>query len=225
MKMRLKKLKSIPVTKTKTPEVKLHCSCKTLILEPFIQAHCNKDYSGLIISGEPTPQQLHEAWNAIVFEYVMLIQTSDNDVLLNMQKELKMLEWHITFVDINCSHGNIKEDICPGFLRLRYDPELINELTVLGYNISAEFGTIEYDEQLNLVISLCKRIVFDHEELSAQLDMMQNIGNGKAQTEESFYQTVAMLSKFQHYRIDKNVITVDEFASVYTNYVNEIKST
>jgi hypothetical protein len=205
------KNKNVSADSIPAEDIVLHHSCQTLYLTSFIKAYCNHDYSGLIISGTPSRDQLLSAWTEILIDYGTLIKSEDHEAVLLRQKEISQLRWHISYVD-NAVY----------ILWQRFEPEIIAELTTLGYEITAEFGSDEYKEQLNKTISLCKRQVFDLESLEEEYERLQKTTQGKNQSEESFFKTIAMLSKFQGYHLDKNVLTVADFVSIYNNYVEEL---
>lgn len=204
-----------------TPEpsaaVSLHTSCKTLSLSRFIPAYCNNDYSGLIITGEPTPEELQEAWNEILFDYGSLIKNEHSDYIFNLAKEIALTHWHITYVENCCRMGD--EETLPGILHFRHDEDLINELKKLGYTLNAVFGTEKYFEQLSLINSLCKRRLFDLDELVSERDRLQKTTEGKKQSEEEFMSTVLMLSKHQGYDLDVETTTLYKFTVIFNNYL------
>ena len=155
----------------KTQPVQLHTSCSTLYLKPFIQAYCNKDFTGLIISGVPTAEQIAEAWEEILFEYSTLIKNDNTDYFFTVTKQISLLQWHINFVN----HATF-------VLHYRHEPEIIEGLRKLGYSIKSAFGTEEYHDRLNMIVSLCKTRYHDLEDLQIEYDRMQNTASKKDQT-------------------------------------------
>lgn len=217
---------NVITTQEPTKTVSLHTSCKTLSLARFIPAYCNSNYSGLIISGEPTQEELQAAWNEILFDYSALIKNENSDYIFRLAKEIALTHWHITYVDNCCRMGG--EDTLAGILHFRYDEDLIKELKKLGYKLTATFGTEKYFDQLSMINSLCKTKLFDLDELTQEHDRLVKTKSGKKQTEDEFMSTIIMLSKHQGYDIDAETTTVYKFTVIFNNYLTykkiEIKS-
>jgi hypothetical protein len=196
----------------KITPAELHISCKTLCFAAFIDAYCNVDLKGLIISGKPTPEELQKAWNEIVFEYSSLIKTEQSQYLFDLSKEISLLQWHINYVD-----GAIK------LLSIRYEKEVAEELRELGYQVREDIGTQEYEDALKRIISLCKTKVFDLDVAVEEYNRLHNTKEGKAQGEDEMFSTLAALSKYQGYNIDKNTTSVYEVTIIFNNYLAESK--
>ena len=75
----LKDSYALPTDQVIPSNALLHRTCKTLSIAGFKLAHCNNDLNALIISGQPTDNELKNAWDEIIFEYATLFK----DVLLS----------------------------------------------------------------------------------------------------------------------------------------------
>lgn len=202
---------ALPQVTTPLP-CQLHRSCKTLFLELFIQAYCNNDLSGLVIKGAPDTDQLQDAWNEIMFEYSGLIKTENSDYLFSLQKDIAILQHHIIYVDYAVQ-----------LLKLRYDDEIANEVRSLGYPVPA-LEDPKYQKALDMIISLAKTKVFEHGNLVDEYNRLNKTVEGKKQSEDEFVRTVVMLSKYQGYNIDRQVVTVYDFTQVFNNYLSEMRA-
>lgn len=194
------------------PSCLLHRSCKTLKIGAFISAYCNNDLSVLVIDGTPTDQELKDAWDEILFEYSTLIRNGDSAYLLGLQKRISLLDFDIFY-----------SETAVGFLKQRFDQDiidyLINELGYFGdYNPE---NPDQYERQLNRILSLVKTKKEDLKDLISEYERLNNTNTGKKQSEEDFGITLAALSKYINYRLDKQTVCVDEFASVFTLYLTE----
>lgn len=182
------------------------------MLSAFIKAYCNNDLTALVIEGDPTLEQLQEAWNEIMFEWSYSIKSDNNDYMLDLARNIGRLQHHIFYVD----HA-VK------YLRLRSDADIIKELRGMGYDLHTCFDdSKEWNLELDRIISLCKTKVADLDSARDEYERMQKTTEGKAQTSEEFENTVGMIARFQGYRIDKNITTVAEFASYLNAYVTEM---
>jgi hypothetical protein len=186
-----------------------HHSCKTLCIDPFLNAYCNNDLSGLLISGTPDPSELQDAWNEIMFDYSGLIKTDSSNNLFLLQREIAILEHHIIYIDYAIP-----------FLKLKYDEDIANEVRMMGYDIPEGEG---YQKALDLIKELAKRKVFDHGNLVDEYNRLNKTVEGKKQTEEEFIKTILMLAKYQGYAIDRKTTTVFDFAQIFNNYLAEMK--
>lgn len=190
----------------------LHRTCQ-LPLDAFIRAHCRADFSGLIISGSPNDQEILDAWNEIVFEFSGLIRSESTEAQVSMAREIGLLQHHLKYVEYACV-----------LLSHRYDIDVINELIRMGYDGEyPENDQAGMDWQLGRVKSLSKTYYYDLEQLIDQYTRMLKTQDGKKQSEEDFVKNLAMLSKYQGYRLDRYTMTTEEYAIIFSNYLNEFK--
>lgn len=187
-----------------------HRSCKTLPLEAFIQAYCNNDLSGLIITGDAAPDQLKFAWNEILFDYAGLFKTEQSEYLLDMSWEIGRLEHHVMYVQYAVF-----------YLKLRYNDDFANELRGMGY-IVPQFEDKSYQKALDMITTLATNKVFELNNLQDEYKRLKKTASGKNQSEDEFVQTVAMLSKYQGYYIDTLITTVYRFVMTFNNYLTEM---
>lgn len=214
----LKDSYALPMDQDIPLSVSLHRSCKTLSIAGFKQAHCNNDLSPLIIEGTPTPDELKDAWDEIVFEYATLFKNEDSQYLFELSQRISLLKIHIGFVDYAVvllrakfnSEGNT-------------DHEILNELNTLGYDIQFDESNPQaYIQALNRIVSLCKTNVFDLEEQEKEYNRLNKTTEGKKQSEEDFDANIMMLSKYQHFPIDEEKVTVYKYAIIFNNYMREM---
>lgn len=188
-----------------------HLSCKTLTLNPFIQALCNNDYTGLLIEGEFIEAEGINAWNEILFEYSGLIDSQDSAYILELSKEIGLLQYHIIYVD----NATL-------LLRTENIEEIAEELRCMGY-IIPEFGSQGYLKALDMVVSTAETKIYELEMLRQEYDRLNKTKGGKKQTEEDYIRTVGMISKYQGYNIDRGTISVFDFVQLFNNYLSEMK--
>lgn len=190
----------------------LHRTCKTISLAAFIEVYCNSDFSFLIISGVPTKEQLIEAWQEIVFEWSSILKNEESAYLFELKKRIGSLEAEIVYVDFVAPLLKTQRKF------RQIDAELIEELNKFGYIVSNP----PEDDELDMAVSLCKTKVFEHEEMVEEYNRLNATVTGKKQTEDDFNKTIAQLSQFVHYRIDKKQTTMDEFGGIFNLYLHEL---
>lgn len=190
----------------------LHRSCKTIRLGAFLRAYCNNDLSVLIIEGNPTPEQLKDAWDEILFEWSGLIRNGDSAYMLGLNKRVALLKFDITYVENAIA-----------ILRVRFDQDIVNYLvTELGFHgIYNPEDEVAYNRQLDRVISLAKTKIVELKELEEEHERLNKTVEGKKQSEEDMMMTVSALSKYIGYRLDRDTVCADEFAAVFSLYLTE----
>jgi hypothetical protein len=151
--------------------------------------------------------EVHNAWNEVLFEWSGLVKSENSEALFELQKEIAILEHHIIYIDYAVP-----------FLKLRYDEEIAKEVRGLGYEVPV-FEDENYQSALDLINSLAKRKVFDHGELVDEFNRLNKTATGKKQSEDEFVRTIVMLSKFQGYDINTSAITTYKFAQIFNNYI------
>ena len=205
---------SSPTTGIGTPSpIRLLRTLSECPIAVFKKALCSGDLSLLIVSGEPTEEQLLDAWNDIYFDYAAVLKSDSSDYTFKLAKDIGLLKHHLYYVEWAVL-----------FLRLKYEPEVVEELQAIGYfDLEYSEDQAEWERRLNRVISLAKTKVHDLEMLEKDYERISKTSEGKPVTEEQFNQTVLELARFQGYRIDQVTTMMDEYVSIYNNFLNDVK--
>ena len=176
-------------------------SCKVLPLSIFKECYCNNDYSGL---GKGTKDELQAAWNEILFEYSSLIDSENSQYLFSISKKISLLSCDISFIE-----GAIV------VLKAFHDQEIVDILRQMGYPLIEGYK----EKDLDRIVSLAKTLVYEFNELQDEMNKIQTVASGKAQTESDFDKTIALLSKFQGYAIRPKETTVTEFCGIFNLFL------
>jgi len=188
----------------------LHRSCKTLSLAAFINIYCHDAYYEL---GTGTQEQIDFAWAEIVSEWSDLMRNEKASHLISIKSQILELKKHISFVD-----GAYF------FLTRRYDKEIVERLIKEGYPGEYPDNNMEaLTKQMETVKSLCKTNIYDLWDLVEEEQRLEKNNMGAKSSEEDFVKNIMRLSKYQGYRINKNEITVFEYANIHNNFIDEIK--
>jgi len=180
----------------------LHRSCETISLYAFIKVYCNADFSFLIISGEPSTEQLIEAWQEIVFEWATIVKNQDSLYIAELKKRIGLLEAEIIYID--CAIPRLKDQIKYRVV----DQEIIQEIKSMGYSLPAH----PTFKQLDMVTSLAKTKVYEHSDLVDEYNSLSKTTSGQKQSEDDFMITVSAVGKFIGYRIKTKETTPFEFS-------------
>lgn len=195
----------------------LHRSCDTLPLEAFIRALCEGDKSGLVISGDPTVEEIDEAWWVIYAHYVDLSQTNDIKYSLMLQNEVVMLDARLKRIDLIVKS-----------LRIQYDLDLI-EILRKDYNYRFAFqenNPVGFNRDLEAVIARSQRWDIQLQMKRGELKAYNDAQEGEKPEKVYFTTILIRLSDHAGYRLRIEDMTVAEFAirkQDYLQYVEQMK--
>ena len=185
---------------TNPHHITLHRSCKTLPLTAFIDAYCNQDYKGL---GTGTPQEITEAWQEILFDWGSLVHTEMSTHIFELAKKIGELQAHVLLVE----HA-------VRYLQIQWDDEIAQCLIAEGYD----------PEDLNRVLSMAKRVVFDLNEAQDEYNRLTKTVGGKKMSEDEFQENIQMLIKWRGVTIDPDTTTVKVYANIINMYIKQNKA-
>lgn len=165
-----------------------------MILAAFIDAYCNNI-------------NVPENWEEILQEWAWLMKDQDGQRMFGLADKIVRWKCHVDFVE----YATL-------LLERRYDEEVAERL-------NQEYpGDYRSSEQIALTRSLVGTRKYELSIMEDEYARLMNTGKGEKATEADFEKNIQHLSKFQGYRLDKQVITVAEYGSIYTNFITEIKN-
>lgn len=197
----------------------LHLNCSTLPFSNFIEILINGNLRWLIINGHPTPDELSQAWDDILQEYVSLVKTDKADTIFSLYKKIKITEWQLIFIEKSVMA-----------LKMQYDEEMAIDLGNLGFGevIKSEDKNIylgslyAIETSAKMLIILLNQYHAEYKAMNA--DTTVEAGNmSDAERRFMYEKELSHLSKFQGFRIIKEKITVIEYCAIVNNYLEEIK--
>lgn len=182
-----------------------HSTTSSLSLGKFIDIFCDGNLKALIISGEPSPFDLADAWEAILNQYVDIIGSTESKHLIMLQRQVLLLKAKISLVDTAVK-----------VLSERWSQVTADELMKLGYKVNEK--TLERD--LIMVIDRSKKFIVELDMKAKDFEKMNKTVSTKQKDRSDFEREIARISHYMRFRIDKNQVTVSEYASYYSEYVN-----
>jgi hypothetical protein len=190
--------------------MKLHDSCSTLLLSAYIQCQVTGDLSSLIIEGEPTKEQLQDAWRNICREFFDLSEDKQVSYEVNLLAQIE--ELNIKIITIQ----QIVE-VLQGY----EIPQLIEILRSFGYNFPFNCDNEEqYLADLKRVLNRAKKLVIELNEKQSQLNTIQKSKEPSQEVTIKYYDKIlAILSQHMKYHMDENVITVSRYAAALNLYI------
>jgi hypothetical protein len=185
-----------------------------LPLNRFIQVAINSDFSALVISGEPTEEELSHAWGTIMQEYSEAIGDQETRLQFNLFTEINKLQLKIDQVALIVS-----------ILRKYYVPAFAKELNkLLITNLVFDINNREdYDRKLQQAINKSKgfKIALDLK-LDQYAAMQGKEVKSEAVSKEYFYSVLITLSNQAKYQIP-DTITVFEFCERIKRFNKEME--
>ena len=188
--------------------VKLYTSCYDTPMSAFISCVVDENYNALVVSGNPTPEQIQSAWDGIYEQYSEL---SKNTVYSEYVQRLK--EHTIVLHQINGLTAGLTA------LRFAWYPDVANALRSLGFQVPASQPIGK--KYFELLDGLSRQLSGLHTRLKMLDKMMQDsVKNqqGKAAKRSDFIRAASVMSKFMGFRVDLNDLTVAE----YIEYQNQM---
>lgn len=192
-----------------------HQSCQTLLLSHFWEIMLTGNLRWLIISGQPSEQQLLDAWEAIVAEHSELVKTDKSNNLFDLYHKISNTEWQLALVDK-----------CLNALKQQYDADIAAILNDRGFGIVEPSDDREvYLRSLYAIETDAKTLIILLNQYKSQYKSMHPESTDEL-TEVNrvrYEKELAILSKFQGYRIKKEEITVLEYCAIINTYLEYIK--
>ena len=148
-----------------------------------------------------------------------------NDILIDYAEALKSSEYiaHSDMVEklVKTKAKYISILMAIKVLAVRYSPDMVKLLQDYGYNYKFDLNDpIQFINDLNMVVKKSKTLLVELEQLRVDLERT----NREPATESEWIDGIAVISKYMGFRIDRDVVTLGEYASYqrqYTKYVHD----
>lgn len=180
-------------------------------MDRFLRCLCEKDYKALIISGEPTEQQLTTAWLLIITEYNEL---KDIDISESKHwtasRELIRLHNHLYLLQQ-----------CIDFLTYRYSPAIAQSFRRLGYRLKVNSENphpSEYVDQLFIAAEKAKTKYIEIQQYDKQLKEFVKETEKTVPEYGAFEKSITLIEEMQHTVYDMSTLTVSKFIQLENKY-------
>lgn len=188
---------------TSTPQ-QVWDNCE-LPLWNFIQVIVTNSLTPLIRNGNPTDQQLAEAWNNIFTEYCDIYTSTNQTYVLQIQREIRYIESKLDIIQI-----------CIDRLKISYYEPAIAELREYGFDYPYTPDTMFEDLQ-NTVAEAQYLVVQKGVKEGEYAKYLAE--NAKEEVKETDYDDIlSELSKFQGYHLRSKDLSVREYVSIFNRY-------
>lgn len=174
-----------------------------LPLNRFIDVVVDSNIYALVITGSPTLNELHDAWQTISIEYADAIKDQESRLLFSTEKELNRLK--LAYHVIIDALGVLKNYYTPQFANV------VNELLRTSFKFDIRFPD-DYDNDIKRAYNRSKgiKIDIDLKQMSYEALKEKILSSTKKPTREYFQAILITLSDFVKYEI-RDTITVFEF--------------
>jgi hypothetical protein len=185
----------------------LYRDLKELTLDRFIECYCNDNLSKLVKFGEPTAEELQEAWDEIFTQYIEIIGGEE------VQDKLKLIR-DMNFLSMKVERIGALLDV----LSVAPTEGLFEQLFAFGYNLPKMPYNEDSIKALSKIITAhMKRDVVEVQILSDRLK--KETGEQKRQTESDFYALIVEISDMFKVVLKESETSVMAFAM----YINKYK--
>lgn len=169
-----------------------------LELDRFLDVLFDRDYSRLIIKGEPPEEVLKEAWASIYLQYCELVQDGAYNELFDKTKRIQELNGKVALLD-----GIVQ------YLQLSYDADLVKMVNELG--IGLELNALDdAPQKLKIVQGMIKRLIIDMNILKKEVEALEE--EGKSNNGLDYYEDwLTIMSKHFRYAVRAKDISVMQF--------------
>lgn len=174
-----------------------------LPLNKFIEVSTTGNVSALVISGEPSEEELSSAWGRIMEQYGEAIGDHEATMRINLYKDIYRLQLKINQIALIVS-----------LLRSYYVPKMVTELnrllvSTLVFDVNKRE---EYDRRLQTALNKSKAFKI---QLDMKVMQYESLKKGKDEeggvSKEYFQSILITLSDHAKYPILDTIITVFEF--------------
>ena len=166
------------------------------------------------IDGDYTPVENNfEIWRDLYYEFISLRGSKDGGYILKLRKDITGLELRFNIV-ISCIE----------VLKQIYSKPLADELKSQGFLLPLDWSNKpQYLNNLNKILSKAKSMLIQADKKKAELKDIEVKYADKKITSEDFENYQPIISKYQGYRIDYNVVSVLEWCKIVNQYEKYIE--
>jgi hypothetical protein len=185
-------------------------------MDRFLRCLCEKDFKALIISGNPTGDQLTTAWVIIITEYNELknVDISESKQW-SSSKELIRLHNHLFLLQQ-----------CMDFLVYRYSESIAKSFRRLGYRLKVKSATPtpnEYMDQLFTAAEKAKTKYIEIQQYKKQLEDYIEANPETVPQHSLFERSITMIEEMQHTVYDLSTLTVSKFIQLENKYTEMVR--
>lgn len=186
----------------------LYLICEKLPLDIYIDCWVDKDLNRLIISGQPTKEDIQKAWDKIFLQSLQLSQSGTYNESFEILKQIDDCTAKLVIVNNTVRHLSICNEN-----NFDNDKELISVLNTLALRcniLPGDRGDILINK-LNAIVGRAKKWIDKIATLRKTLDKVREENKETKIDREYFDSWLETISEFKGYFIKPQDITVSRF--------------
>lgn len=190
----------------------LYRGCSNLPMENFIQCLCEEDYAYLVIEGEATDRELHEAWVLILAEYYELRgDTSEGMEVWQLSRDIMRIQNHLFLLEQ-----------CVEFLKEKWSDSIAESVNKLGYPFKPA-SKEDYTEELNRVVNKAKtKYIQLRQNIKLLEEKVSKLGDKKP-TRDYFDNMLIHIEEMQKVSYSMDTLPVQKFVLLEKKYWNQVE--
>jgi hypothetical protein len=196
-----------------------------LPLDKFIVCVCEGDLAPLIISGEPTTEEVLEAWGEIFLDYMDSMRDNKARYKLDMEIKIQILDARLDQADtaLLIMQTVIHPEAVATLQRLNltdYNQELFDRMFAGDKDA--------YFEELNLIKNRSREFKIDRDLLTIELEeyvKSEELAEQKKADRSTFLNILSRIATYKHVALIRaSEITTAEFVAMFNEYLDHINA-
>jgi hypothetical protein len=189
---------------------------------------CYQNYSGLVIEGEATEEELQKAWIPIYIEFIELSDDPDVSQMIKLVRAIYKLKNRLAKVKFMVSSlANLI------FYERKHETEVMEELIfkdLRKLNFKYRFDVKnpqQYSKDLNHILTRIIEWEIQQEQFEIELKAYEDKMAGEPPSEIYFTTNLIRLANYTKYRIDPEQVSVREYCLLrkdYGEYYKQLKA-
>lgn len=189
----------------------LYTSCEELPLYNYIRCDVYGNLKHLIISGNPTAEELQTAWEKIQEEYFSLSESTFDAYAMTLFFDIARMEMQLEVI-ANCV------DLM-AYGTKYHCPELLDILAGYGYTVERDPNSPTFVDTIKRIEKRAKSRLIQLKDKRARFEQLKEGKEGNKITVAYYDNVLTTLSKHYGDTIYADRITVSRYASMLTQYM------
>jgi hypothetical protein len=181
--------------------------------EKFVSCICDSNLKVLVISGEPSPEDLLECWANLYAQYLDLAADAESLYFIILQKEIQILKYKVTAA----------EAILP-VISFFHVGELVAALKQLGFETKTlQQGHHGYEHGIKKVKAKVAHLKLKLQQKIQELAASDQ-GEHEAVSREYFTRQLVKLSKFQGYPLKSRKLMMTDYIAILKEFIDYLQA-
>ena len=189
---------------------RIYEKCDTCPLSVYIDAVCNDNLKGFVISGNPPEEILQINRSALTVEFSEMSGNAEVNMITNLLKQIYLIQTKIEGLKI-----------CLKVVDVEMHPDVLDYLKKHGVRLVNPKNKEEVNKLISELTGRMNGHIIRFDELKKKYDTINKASSGEKPTPEYYTSILIMLSKYMGFHLNKEKITLSYFALCLKNYNRE----